>query len=95
MGVIVDLLFMGLMDVIVKTVVAGVLVVMNQYVSMIMPMFVLVVMLVAVCVRVLMGMSHVPMTMFVSMAVGVFVGMQMLVFVVALHSELLSFGVGV
>ncbi len=95
MGVIVDLLFIGLMDVIVRTVVAGVIVVMNQDVSMIMPMFVLVVMLVAVCVRVLMGMSHVPMTMFVSMAVGVFVGMQMLVFVVALHSKLLSFGVGV
>jgi hypothetical protein len=94
-GVIVDLLFVGLMDVIVGTVVAGVLVVMNQYASMIMPMFVLVVMVVAVGVRVLMGMGHLPMTMFVRMAVGVFVGMQMLVFVVALHVELLSFGVGV
>ena len=83
------------MDVIVRTMVAGVLVVMNQGVSMIMPMFVLVVMLVAVCVRVLMGMSHVPMAMFVRMAVGMLVGMQMLMFVVALHCELLSFGVSV
>jgi hypothetical protein len=94
-GVVVHLYFMTRMDVIVRTMVAGVLVVMNQHISMIMPMLVLVVMLVAVCVRVLMGMSHVPMTMCVRMAVGVFVGMQMLMFVVALHCELLSFGVGV
>ena|GEM_PF-4447297 len=59
MGVIVDLIFVGLMDVIVRNVVAGVL----------------------------MDMRHLPMTMFVRMAVGVFV--------VALHVELLSFGVGV
>jgi hypothetical protein len=42
-----------------------------------------------------MGMSHVPMAMFVRMAVGMLVGVQMLMFVVALHVELLSFGVGV
>jgi hypothetical protein len=95
MGVVVHLFFMGLMDVIVRTMVAGVLVVMNHCVSMIMPMFVLVAMLVAVCVRVLMGMSHVPMAMFVRMAVGVVVRVQMLMFVVALHCELLSFGVSV
>jgi hypothetical protein len=46
-GVIVDLYFMTRMDVIMRTMVADVLVVMNQHVSMIMPMFVLVVMLVA------------------------------------------------
>jgi len=94
-GVIVDLSFMSRMDVIVRTMVARVIVVMNQDVSMIMPMFVLVVMFVAVCVRVLMGMSHVPVDMFVRMAVGVLVGMQMLVLMVAFHCGLLSFGVGV
>jgi hypothetical protein len=94
-GVVVHLFFMGLMDMIVRAVVAGVLVVMNQCVSMIMPMFVLVVMLVAVCVRVLMGVRHVSMAMFVRMAVGMLVGVQMLMFVVALHCELLSFGVSV
>ncbi len=94
-GVIVDLSFMSRMDVIVRTMVARVIMVMDQDVSMIMPMFVLVVMLVAVCVRVLMGMSHVSVAMFVRMAVGVFVGVQMLVLMVALHCGLLSFGVGV
>ena len=85
---------MGLMDVIVSAMVARVIMVMNQYVSMIMPMFVLVVMLMPVCVRVLMGVRHVSVAMFVRMAVGMLVGVQMLVFVVALHCELLSFAVG-
>jgi hypothetical protein len=93
-GVVVDLGLVSGVNVVVRAVVAGVLVVMNQDVSMIMPMFVLVVMLVAMCVRVLMGMGHVPMAMFVRMAVGMLVGVQMLMFVVALHCELLSFAVG-
>ncbi|MGO9571141.1 MAG: hypothetical protein ACLP5H_26750 [Desulfomonilaceae bacterium] len=95
MGVIVDLRFVARMDMIVGAVVAGVLVVMDQDVPMIMPMLVLVLMLVAMLMRVLMGMSLVPMSMFVRMAVGMLVGVQMLVFVVALHCELLSFAVGV
>jgi hypothetical protein len=94
-GVIVDLSFMALMDVIVRTVFAGVLVVMNRHALMLMPMFVLVAMLVAMLMRVLMGVHHVSVGVFVRMAVGMLVGMQMLMFVVALHCELLSFGVSV
>ena len=93
MAVIVDLLFMGRMDVIVRTMVAGVIVVMDQDIAMVMPMFVLVAMLVAVGVRVFMGVYCVSVTVFVRMAVGVLVRMQMFVFVVALHCELLSFAV--
>jgi len=58
-------------------------------------MFVLVVMLVAMCVQVLMGVRHVSVGVFVRMAVGMLVGVQMLMFVVALHCQLLSFGVRV
>jgi hypothetical protein len=94
-GVIVDLSFMTRMDVIVRAMVAGVLVVMNRHALMVMPMFVLMTVLMPVGVRVLMGVRHVPMAMFVRMAVGMLVGMQMLVFVVALHCELLLFGVRV
>ncbi len=92
MAVIVDLLFMGRMDMTVWTMVAGVIVVMDQDVAMVMPMLVLVVMLVAVGMRVFMGVGCVSVTVFVRMAVGVLVRMQMFVFVVALHCKLLSFG---
>ena len=82
---------MGLMDVIVRTVVTGVIVVMHRDVSMIVAMFVLVVVLVAVLMRVLMGVCHVPVGVFVGMAVVMVMGVQMLVLVVALHGGLLSF----
>ena len=94
-GVVMNLRLVSGVNVVVRTMVAGVLVVMNRHALMVMPMFVLVAMLVAVCVRVLMGVRHVPMAMFVRMAVGMLVGVQMLMFVVALHCELLSFGVSV
>lgn len=94
-GVIVDLFFVGQMDVIVRAVIARVIVVMNRGVSMIVPMFVLMTMLMPVGVRVLMGVSLVSVFVFVRMAVGVLVCMQMLMLMVALHCELLSFGVSV
>jgi hypothetical protein len=50
-------------------------------------------MLVAVGMRVFMGVGCVSVTVFVRMAVGVLVRMQMFVFVVALHCKLLSFAV--
>ncbi len=92
-AVIVDLFFMCRMDVVVRTMIAGVIVVMDQRIAMVMSMFVLVVMLVPVGVRVFMCVSRVAAGVLVSMAVGVLVGMQMFVLMVALHCELLSFGV--
>jgi hypothetical protein len=82
-------------NVVVRAMVAGVLVVMNRHALMVMPMFVLVAMLMPVGVRVLMGVRHVSVGVFVRMAVGMLVGVQMLMFVVALHCELLSFGFSV
>ena len=85
MGVIVDFLFMGRVDMVVRTMVAGVIMVMKQRVSMIVAMFVFVVMLVAMGMNVLVRVFHVSVNVFVSMRVAVLVGVQMLVFVVAVH----------
>ena len=93
MAVIVYLFFMCRMDVIVRSMVARVIVVMDQGVSMVMLMFVLMAMLVPMCVGVLMRVLHVSVKVLVRMVVSVLVGMQMLVLMVALHCELLSFGV--
>ena len=95
MSVIVDLFFMSRMGVVVRTMIAGVIVVMNQDIAMVMPMFVLVAMVMPVGVRMFVSVNHVSVCVFVRMAVGVIVGMQMFVFVVALHCELLSLGVAV
>jgi|GEM_PF-5814537 len=54
---------------------------------MIMSVFVFVAMLVAMSVRVLMRVGHVPVGVFVGMAVLVLVSVKMLVLVVALHSN--------
>ena len=65
--------------------------IMNQTVSMIVPMFVLMTMLMPVYVRVLMGVSHVPVGMFMRMVVTMLVRVQMLMLMIAVHCELLSF----
>ena len=93
MAVIVELFFMCRMDVHVRTMVARVIMIMKRRVPMVMPMFVLVPMLVPMGVRLLVCVRSTSVGMFVRMAVSVLVGMQMLVLVVALHCELLSFGV--
>jgi hypothetical protein len=87
---LVDLFFVGRMDVIVSTMVARVIVVVYPGVSMIVTVLVLVAMLMSVRMLVLMGVSRVSVGVFVRMAVGVPVGMQMFVFVVTLHNELPS-----
>lgn len=82
--------FMGRMDVIVWTMFAHVIVVMDQGVAMVVSVLVLVAMLVTVCMGVFVAMSCFSVGVFMGMAVGVLMRMQMLVFVVALHCELLS-----
>jgi hypothetical protein len=89
-SVIVGLFIMGLMDVVVRAVVAWVIVVMYRGVSMIVSMFVFVAMLVAVGMGVFMGVRHVPVGVLVRMTMGMLVGMEMLVLMVALHNGLLS-----
>ena len=92
MAVIVDLHFMALMDVIVWTMLACVILVMDQGVAMFVSVLVLVTMLVTVGVRVFMSVSYVSVGVLVRMGVGVLVCMQMFVFMVALHCELLLLG---
>lgn len=95
MAVLVGLLLVGWMRVIVCTMIPGVIVVVNQRVSMVVPMFVFVEMLVAVSVGVLVRVFHVAVNVFVSVRVAVIVDVQMLVLVVAVHDWLLSVGVTV
>ncbi len=91
-AVIVTLRCMARMGVIVRSMFAGVIVIMDRRIAMLMPMFVLVPMLVAVGVHVFVRVSCVAVRVLVRMAVSVLVRMQMFVFVVALHCRLLSSG---
>ncbi len=94
MSVIVDLFLMRRVDVIVRAVFVGVIVaVVPGFARMLVSVLVLVTVL--VCVVVLVGMSvfRFSMPVFVLMRVHMLMRVQMLVFMVALHSKLLLFGV--
>jgi hypothetical protein len=82
----VQLLSVSRVDVIVSAVIARVIMVVDSGIFMNMPMFVLMMMFMAVRVQVLMGVSHFPVGMFVRMAMGMLVDVDMFVLVVTLHA---------
>jgi hypothetical protein len=90
MNVIVEFPLMFRMDVLVGSVVAGVIMVVYRGISMIVSVFVFVPVLMSVGVLMFVRVLHLSVRMLVSMAVGVVVGVKMFVLVVAVHRQLLS-----
>lgn len=84
-AVIVDFLSMRRMNMIVGAMFAGVIVVVDQGVLMVVPMLVFMVMLVRVLVRVLVRMRRVFMCVIVFVCVGMVVSVKVLMFVVTVH----------
>ena len=92
MSVIVDLFFMSRMHMIVRAVLVPVVV---AVVPGFPRVFMAVLMLVTVLVGMAVGVLGFSVRVFMLMRVNMFVRMQMLVFMVAVHCKLLSFGVDV
>jgi hypothetical protein len=90
MSMRVGFFFVAMMNVLVGTVVSGVIMIMDSCVPVIMAVFVFVSMFVFVRMGMLMSVGHAIMRMLVRMTVGMLVGMEMFVFVLTLHGRLLS-----
>ena len=96
MSVIVDLFFMSRMHMIVRAVLVPVVVaVVPGFPRVFMAVLMLVTVLVGVGVFMAVGVLGFSVRVFMLMRVNMFVRMQMLVFMVAVHCKLLSFGVDV